>query len=54
MKRILLALCVLAPIALGVLAAANSFNAPPTTLHVVVVKWKFHPTAAAGGHRRHS
>ena len=39
MKKISLALLSVALIAAGLLAA-NSFNAPPTTLHVVVVKWK--------------
>jgi hypothetical protein len=40
MKKITLALLAAASIAAGLLAAANNFNAPPTILHVVVVKWK--------------
>ena len=40
MKKITLALLAVALIAAGLLAAANSFNAPTTILHVVVVKWK--------------
>src|SRR5580700_11297369 len=35
MKTLTLALLVVA-----LIAAANTFNAPPTILHVVVVKWK--------------
>src|SRR5271165_6967518 len=40
MRRIVLFMLALAAIAAGVLIGANSFNAPPTILHVVVVKWK--------------
>lgn len=40
MKKITLALLTVALIAAGLLTAAGSFNSPPTTLHVVVVKWK--------------
>jgi ABC-type glycerol-3-phosphate transport system substrate-binding protein len=40
MKKISLALAAVALIAAGLLLAANSFNSPPTILHVVVVKWK--------------
>jgi ABC-type glycerol-3-phosphate transport system substrate-binding protein len=40
MKKITLALLAVALIAAGLVTAANSFNAPPTILHVVVVKWK--------------
>jgi len=40
MKKITLALLALALIAAGVISAANQFNAPPTILHVIVVKWK--------------
>ncbi len=40
MKKITLALLAVALIAAGLLTAANSFTAPPSILHVVVVKWK--------------
>jgi ABC-type glycerol-3-phosphate transport system substrate-binding protein len=40
MKKITLALLAVALIAAGLLTAANSFNAPTSILHVVVVKWK--------------
>jgi len=40
MKKIALALLALALIAAGLAAAANKFGAPPSILHVVVVKWK--------------
>jgi ABC-type glycerol-3-phosphate transport system substrate-binding protein len=40
MKRFLPALLVAAVLAAGLLVGANSFNAPTTILHVVVVKWK--------------
>jgi len=40
MKKIILALLALAVAAAGVLIGANSFDSPPTILHVVVVKWK--------------
>jgi ABC-type glycerol-3-phosphate transport system substrate-binding protein len=40
MKRFLAALFVAAVLAAGLLVGANSFNAPSTILHVVVVKWK--------------
>jgi hypothetical protein len=46
MKKITLALLAVALIAAGLLAAANSFNAPPTILHVIVVKWKADSTPA--------
>src|SRR5580692_2139648 len=40
MKKFSLALPAVALIAAGLFAAANKFSAPPTILHVVVVKWK--------------
>jgi ABC-type glycerol-3-phosphate transport system substrate-binding protein len=40
MKKITLALLAVALIAAGLLTAANSFTAPSSILHVVVVKWK--------------
>ncbi|HKD08699.1 MAG TPA: Dabb family protein [Bryobacteraceae bacterium] len=40
MKKFVLALAALAAAAAGVIAAANAVNAPPTILHVVIVKWK--------------
>ena len=40
MKRFTLGLLSLAVLAASLLVAANAFNAPPTILHVVVVKWK--------------
>jgi hypothetical protein len=40
MKKITLALLAIALMAAGLISAANKFNAPPTILHVVVVKWK--------------
>jgi ABC-type glycerol-3-phosphate transport system substrate-binding protein len=46
MKRIILALSALAVAMAGLLAAANTFNAPSTILHVVVVKWKADSTPA--------
>ena len=46
MKKITLALLAVALIAAGLLTAANSFNAPATILHVVVVKWKADSTPA--------
>ncbi|HVW86548.1 MAG TPA: Dabb family protein [Bryobacteraceae bacterium] len=40
MKKIALALLAVALVATGLLIGANTFNAPPTILHVVTVKWK--------------
>ena len=40
MKKLVLGLFALALIAAVLAAAANKFGAPPTILHVVVVKWK--------------
>ena len=40
MKKIIFALVALAVVAAGLLLGANSFTAPSTILHVVVVKWK--------------
>jgi len=39
MKKIILASLAFA-VAAGLLIGANTFNSPPTILHVVVVKWK--------------
>jgi hypothetical protein len=40
MKKISLTVFALAVIAAGLLIGANNFNAPPTILHVITVKWK--------------
>jgi hypothetical protein len=44
MKRFVLALAALAVVTAGLLAAANAVSAPPTILHVVIVKWKVDST----------
>jgi hypothetical protein len=46
MKKFTLVLLAVALIAAGLTAAANKFSAPPTLLHVVVVKWKADSTPA--------
>jgi len=45
MKKIILASLAFA-VAAGLLIAANTFNSPPTILHVVVVKWKADSTSS--------
>jgi ABC-type glycerol-3-phosphate transport system substrate-binding protein len=45
MKRFVLAFAALAVVAAGLVAAANAVSAPPTILHVVIVKWKVDSTA---------
>jgi len=40
MKKLIPAVLAFTLLAAGVLVGANSFNAPPTILHVITVKWK--------------
>src|SRR5690349_15052260 len=40
MKKLIPAVLAFTLFAAGVLVGANSFNAPPTILHVITVKWK--------------